>query len=186
MANGGRSVVDYIIGSPVVWQVAIHLKVIIDDTRYRAMGGDSDHKSLCLRLNIDCSFVKPQHTVVTNKFLLRFNYDKSKVEKYQLALAASLGNMWVVNSIGHLGVDELTNLLQQCVGATTKSTFGNKLSGGSYRKRHFHKPWFDIDCHTTKRELRLWLKANLDSHTAKHKKSKQKNLLKGKDFCGKL
>jgi hypothetical protein len=63
-------------------------------------------------LNIDCSFVKPQHTIVTKKFFLpRFNYDKSKVEKYQLALTASLGNLWVVDSIGHLGEDELADLL---------------------------------------------------------------------------
>jgi hypothetical protein len=50
--------------------------------------------------------------VVTKKFLPRFNYDKSKVEKYQLALAASLRNLWVVNSIGHLGVNELADQLQ--------------------------------------------------------------------------
>ncbi len=84
MANGGRSTVDYIVGS--------------------------------------------QHTVVTKKFLPRFNYDKSKVEEYQLALTTSLGNLWVVNSIGHLGADELVDLLQQCVGAATKFTFGNKPS----------------------------------------------------------
>ncbi len=76
------------------------------------MGGDFDHRLLCLRLNIDCTFVEPQHTVVTKKFLPRFKYDKSKVEQYQLALTMSLGNLWVVNSIGHLGVDGLTDLLQ--------------------------------------------------------------------------
>jgi hypothetical protein len=124
--------------------------------------------------------------VVTKKFLPRFNYDKSKVEEYQLALVASLGNLWVVNSIGHLGGDKLVDLLQQCVGATTKSTFGNKPSGGSCRKRHCHKPWFDVDCRTTKRELRLWLKANPDSHVAKHQESKLKKLLKRKRLFGKL
>jgi hypothetical protein len=31
--------------------------------------------------------------VIKKKFLLRFNYDKSKVEEYQLALTASLGNL---------------------------------------------------------------------------------------------
>ncbi len=83
MANGGRSIVDYIVGSPAVWQIATHLEVIIDDTRYRAMGDDSNHRPLRLLLNIDCSFVEPQHTVVTKKFFLpRFNYDKSKVEDY--------------------------------------------------------------------------------------------------------
>jgi hypothetical protein len=149
LANGGRNTVNYIVGSPVVWQVATHLEVIIDDTRYRAMGGDSDHRLLRLRLNIDCSFVEPQHTVVTKKFFLpRFNYDKSKVEEYQLALTTSLGNLWVANSIGHLGGDELADLLQQCVGTPAKSTFGNKSSGGSCRKKHCHKPWFDVDCRT--------------------------------------
>jgi hypothetical protein len=77
-----------------------------------------------------------------------------------------------------MGADELADLLQQCVGAATKSTFGNKSSGGSCRKRHYHKPWFDVDCRTTKRELRLWMKTNLDSHAAKHQKSKLKKLLK--------
>ncbi len=74
-------------------------------------GGDSDHKSLRLSLSINCSFVEPQHTVVTKKFLPKFKYDKSKVEKYQLALIVSLENMWVVDSIRHLGADGLANLL---------------------------------------------------------------------------
>jgi hypothetical protein len=76
------------------------------------MGGNSDHRLLRLWLNIDWYFVEPQHTVVTNFFLPRFNYDKSKVEEYQLALTASLGNLWVVDSIRHLGVDGLADLLQ--------------------------------------------------------------------------
>ncbi len=82
MANGGRNTVDYIVGSLAIWQVATHFKVIIDDTRYYAMGGDSDHRPLRLRLNIDCTFVEPQPTVVTKIFLRKFKYDKSKVEKY--------------------------------------------------------------------------------------------------------
>jgi len=87
--------------------------------------------------------------------LPRFKYDKSKVEEYQLALIASLGNMWVVDSIGHLGANGLVNMLQQCMGVATKSIFGSKHSRGSYRKKHCHKPWFDADCHTTKHELRF-------------------------------
>jgi hypothetical protein len=75
------------------------------------MGGDSDHRPLRLRLNINCTFVEPQHTVVTKKLLPKFKYDKSKVEKYQLALIASLGNLWVVNSIGHTGAKGVANLL---------------------------------------------------------------------------
>jgi len=145
LANGGRSIVDYIVGSLAIWQAATHLEVIIDDIHYRAMGGDSDHRPLCLRLNIDCSFVELQHIVVTKKFFLpKFNYDKSKVEEYQLTLTTSLGNLWVADSIGHLGADKLLDLLQQCVGVATKSTFGNKFSGGSCRKRHCHKPWFAL------------------------------------------
>jgi hypothetical protein len=64
------------------------------------------------------------------------------------------------------------------MGAIAESTFGNKPWGGSYKKRHYHKPWFDIDYRTMKCELRLWLKANPDSHVAKHQESKLKNLLK--------
>jgi hypothetical protein len=113
--------------------------------------------------------------VVTKKFFLpRFNYDKSKVEEYQLALTASLGNLWVADSIGHLRADELVDLLQQCMGVAVKSTFGNKFSGGSYRKRHCHKPWFDVDCRTTKHELRLSMKANLDSHALNVRKVNSK------------
>ncbi len=105
--------------------------MIIDDTYYCEMGGDSDHKPLRLQLNIDCSFVKPQHTIVTNFFLPRFKYDKSKVKEYKLTLTTSFGNLWVVDSIRHLGANGLVDLLQQCVGVATKSTFGNKSSGGS-------------------------------------------------------
>jgi hypothetical protein len=38
LANGGCNTVDYIVGSLVVWEVTTHLKVIIDDTHYCAMG----------------------------------------------------------------------------------------------------------------------------------------------------
>jgi hypothetical protein len=41
--------------------------------------------------------------VETKKFLLRFKYDKLKVEKYKLALRASLGNLWVVDRLGIWG-----------------------------------------------------------------------------------
>jgi len=88
----------------------------------------------------------------------------------------------VVNLIGHLGADELTDLLQQCVGAATESTFGSKPSGGSCIERHYHKLWFDVDYHIVKCELRLWLKANPDSHATKHQASKFKILLKRKQF----
>jgi hypothetical protein len=71
-------------------------------------------------------------------------------------------------------------MLQQCVGVATESIFGSNLSRKSYRKRHCHKPWFDIDCPTMKHDLRLWLKANPDWHVAKHQESKLKNLLKRK------
>jgi hypothetical protein len=155
LANGGRNTVDYIVGSPAIWQAATHLEVIIDDTRYYAVGEDFDHRPLRLRLSINCAFVESQHIVITKKFLPRFKYDKSKVEQYQLALTTSLGNLWVVNSNGHLGVDGLIDLLQQCVGAAAESTFGNKLSGGHCKMRHCHKPWFYADCRIAKRELKL-------------------------------
>ncbi len=112
MANGVCNIVDYIVASPAIWKVVTHLEVIIDDTHYCAMGGDSDHMPLHLWLNIDCTFVEPQHIVVTKKLLPRFKYDKSKVERYQLALTMNFRNLWVVNSIGHLGVDGLVDLLQ--------------------------------------------------------------------------
>jgi len=102
------------------------------------------------------------------KFFPRFKYDKSKAEEYQLALIMSFGNLCVADSIGHLGGDKLSDLLQQCMGATTEFTFGSKPSGRSYRKKHCHKPWFDADYCIMKSELRFWLKANPDSHTSKH------------------
>jgi hypothetical protein len=40
-----------------------------------------------------------------------FKYDKSKVEKYKLALTTNVGNMWVANSIRYLRVDGLADLL---------------------------------------------------------------------------
>jgi hypothetical protein len=67
LANGGRSTVDYIVGSPAIWQTATHLEVIINDTRYCAMEGDSDHRPLRLRLSINCTFIEPQHTTITKK-----------------------------------------------------------------------------------------------------------------------
>ncbi len=82
LANGGHNIVDYTVGSLAVWQAATHLEVIIDDTCYYVMEGDSDRRLLRLQLSIDCSFVEPQNTVVTKKLLLRFKYDKSKVEEY--------------------------------------------------------------------------------------------------------
>jgi hypothetical protein len=82
LANGGHNIVDYIVGSPAVWQATTHFKVIIDDIHYCMVGGDFDQMPLRLQLNIDYSFVEPQHMVVTKKFLPRFKYDKSKAEEY--------------------------------------------------------------------------------------------------------
>jgi hypothetical protein len=56
------------------------------------------------------------------------------------------------------------------VDVAVESIFGNKPLGGSYKKRHYHKPWFDANYCTTKCELRLWLKANPDSHAVEHQK----------------
>jgi hypothetical protein len=69
------------------------------------MGGDFDHMLLRLQLNIDCNFVEPQHIVVTIFFLPRFKYDKSKAKEYKLALTMSLRNLWVGDSITHLGAN---------------------------------------------------------------------------------
>jgi hypothetical protein len=69
------------------------------------------------------------------------------------------------------------------VGAATEFTFGSKLSGGRCKMRHCHKPWYDSDYHIAKRELRLWLKANHDSHVAEHQQSNLKKLLKRKKIC---
>ncbi len=106
----GRAL-DYIISSHIIWQATTHLEVIMHDTRYCAMGGDSNHRPLRLELNINYTFVEPQHIIVIKKILPRFKYDKSKVEKYQLALTTNLGNLWVVNSIGHLGANGLLDVL---------------------------------------------------------------------------
>jgi hypothetical protein len=48
LANGKCIILNYIVGSPVIWQATTHLQVIIDDTRYYAMGGDFDHTPLHL------------------------------------------------------------------------------------------------------------------------------------------
>jgi len=48
LTNGGRNIVNYIVGSLAIWQAITHLEVIIDDIRYHAMGGDSDHRPLRL------------------------------------------------------------------------------------------------------------------------------------------
>jgi hypothetical protein len=84
LANGGRNIVDYIVGSPIVWQAATHFEVIIDDTHYNAVGGDLDHKLLHLRLNINYSFVEPQHTVETNFFCLDSNMINQKLKNINL------------------------------------------------------------------------------------------------------
>jgi hypothetical protein len=84
LANGGRSTIDYIVGSPPVWQPATDLKVIINDTCYYTMGGDSDHQTLHLRLSIDYSFVEPQHAIVTIFFLLSSNMINQKLKNIRL------------------------------------------------------------------------------------------------------
>jgi hypothetical protein len=39
LANGARNTINYIVGSPAIWQVITHLEVIINDTRCYTMGG---------------------------------------------------------------------------------------------------------------------------------------------------
>jgi hypothetical protein len=66
------------------------------------------------------------------------------------------------------------------VGVIEESIFGNKHLGESCRNRHCHKPWFNANYRIAKRELKLWLKANPNSHATKHQKNKLKILLKRK------
>jgi hypothetical protein len=84
LANGGHNIIDYIIGSLAVLQVATHFEVIIDDTHYCVVGGDSDHWPLCLWLNIDYSFVEPQHMVETIFFCLGLNMINQKMKSISL------------------------------------------------------------------------------------------------------
>jgi hypothetical protein len=84
LANGGCNIVDYIVGSPVVWLVVTHFEVIIDDIRYWVVGGDSDHRPLRLQLNIDCNFVEPQHTIKTIFFCLGSNMINQRLKSIGL------------------------------------------------------------------------------------------------------
>jgi hypothetical protein len=84
LANVGHNNVNYIVGSLVVWQVVTYFEVTIDDTRYCTIGGGFNHRLLCLRLNIDCSFVEPQPTVETKKSCLGSNRIHQKVKSISL------------------------------------------------------------------------------------------------------
>jgi hypothetical protein len=48
LVNGGRNIVDYIVGSPIIWLAITHFEVIIDDTCYCVMRGDFDYRPLHL------------------------------------------------------------------------------------------------------------------------------------------
>ncbi len=80
----GGITLSIIVGSPIVWQAGTHFEMIINDTHYYAMGGDSDHRLLRLRLSIDYSFVEPQHMVVTKKFCLGSNMINQKLKNINL------------------------------------------------------------------------------------------------------
>jgi hypothetical protein len=67
LANVGHITVDYIVDSLAIWKAVTHLEVIINDTCYCAMGADFDHRPLCLRLSINCTFVEPQNTAIKKK-----------------------------------------------------------------------------------------------------------------------
>jgi hypothetical protein len=57
LANGRHNTVNYIIGLAIIWQVITHIEVIINDTRYCAMGVDSHYMLLHLRLNINLALL---------------------------------------------------------------------------------------------------------------------------------
>jgi hypothetical protein len=82
-----RNIIDYIAHSHAVCQVVTHFDVIINDTFYCVMGGNSDHRPLCLQLSIDYNFVEPQHTVVKIK-----NYLGSKMINRKLKSIRLLNN----------------------------------------------------------------------------------------------
>ncbi len=70
----------------ITWSLAscYTLQGIIDDTRYCVVGGDFDHRPLCLRLNIDYNFVEPQHIVETKKNCLGSNMINQKLKSINL------------------------------------------------------------------------------------------------------
>jgi hypothetical protein len=143
----------------------------------------SKHESKSLFQNLVVDIVEVQ--ILRGTILLGGDFNAhttAQPNTIDTSLIASLGNLLVIDSIGHLGANGLVNLLQQCMGVAAKSTFSNKPSRGSCKERHCHKLWFDVDCYTMKCELRLWLKTNPNLHVATHQESKFKNLLKRKFF----
>jgi hypothetical protein len=70
------------------------------------------------------------------------------------------------------------------VGATTKSTFGSKLLGGSCKKRHCHKPWFNTDCHIAKNAEALVESQTLICTPLNTRKVNLKKIRKENNFLG--
>ncbi len=176
LANGGSSLVDYMVASPALFDCATSL-VVHTCSLFCGKGGDSDHRPLSLNLQLPWQHVSP--TISNSRAdIRRFKYDASKCTQYcqhlQQQIAQCTAQMSVTNNVDmavqllHDYICNVVAAMHGCPAARTSTT------------QHRHQPWFDIECRSKHKEVSAYAKLHPNNHLAHEWKKQFKQLLRHK------
>jgi hypothetical protein len=176
LTNGGSSLVDYMVASPVLFDSATSL-VVHKCLLFCGKGGDSNHRPLSLNLQLPWQHVSP---TISDSWadIRRFKYDASKCTRYcqhlQQQIAQCTTQMSDINN-----VDMAVQLLHDYICNAARAVHGC-LAARTNTTQHRHQPWFDTKCCSKHKEISAYAKLHPNSHLARKWKKQLKQLLRRK------
>jgi hypothetical protein len=162
LANGGSSLVDYMVTSPALFDCATSL-VVHKCPLFCGKGGDSDHMPLSLNLQLPKQHVSS--TISESRAdIRRFKYDASKCTQYCQHLQPHIAQCTTQMSDTN-NADMAVQLLHDCI-CNAATVVHGCLAAHTNTTQHHHQPWFDTECRNKHKEVFAYAKLHLDSHLA--------------------
>ncbi len=178
LANHGHSIVDYMIASPEMFEVAQHLEVLTDLAYCGSKQSEFDHLPLALRFVMQFSTFASTFDNNTPSPMIRFKYTPAFADEYCTQLQHSLSIDTDVLHLQDMPATNLAEFLHNHICNVANNVFGQKQPPSAHR--HCHKPWFDTECRVEKRHVMTFLKDNPESEFARTLQRNLKQLFKRK------
>jgi hypothetical protein len=166
-ANGGSSLVDYMVASLALFDCATSL-VVHKCPLLCGKGCDFDHMPLSLNLQLPWQHVSSE----SRASIRRFKHDASKCTQYCQHLQQQIAqcttqmsdtdNVDMAVQLLHDYICNVAAVVHGCPAARTSTT------------QHRHQPWFDTKCRSKHKEVSAYAKLHPNSHLARKRKKQLK------------
>jgi hypothetical protein len=175
-ANGGSSLVDYMVASLALFDCATSL-VVHKCPLFCGKEGDSDHRPLSFNLQLPWQHVSST-TSESCADIRRFKHDASKCTQYCQHLQQHITQCTAQMSDTD-NADMVVQLLHDYICNAAANVHGCPMARTS-TTQHPHQPWFDTECRSKHKEVSAYAKLHLDNHLACERNKQLKQLLRHK------